>query len=664
MQPSRLNFFSGLLLVLTLAGCVPSGIIKEPEPERPAVDPLATQALSLEQAGDFLGAASLYERLAAEGAPPARQEMLLRAADAYLKGGDPEQAARLLSLVESQGLPSVDFHRRIIAAEVALGRNRPDESLALLSTPIPEGTPEALLLRYHTDRAEGFRLAGNLLESARELGELDLKIMEHGARLENQTAIIQTLAALTDTALELLQPIPPGIQGGWMELTRIIKRHTGDNEEMQTLFTAWRERFPNHPAMPELLDGYFEKLKAQYRRPNHLAILLPDSGPYADAASALKQGFMAAYYQHPLKSRPSLAFYDTSNSEDTWPLYRKAVDAGAEMVIGPLNKNGVAQMARAGELDVPVLALNQVPTEVTPPADLYQFGLSPEDEARQVAERAWLDGHTAAVVLTPGGNWGDRVFAAFANRWERLGGLLAEHQSYNAGENDFSDPIQRLLNIDESKERRVAIQRLLGKKVEFEPRRRQDADFIFLAANAQKARQIRPQLQFHHASGMPTYTTSHIYAGNPATGAEPDLEGLKFPDIPWLLAEEGDEPLSQRSLTRAIGKPDERYWRLYAMGIDSFHLLPHLARLQTSPRETLDGKTGSLYLDRVNQVHRQLVWAEIRKGVPSVIGYAPRLQTDDTADSGLSTSSPESGATEQQSAAAGEEERTADERQN
>jgi hypothetical protein len=63
------------------------------------------------------------------------------------------------------------------------------------------------------------------------------------------------------------------------------------------------------------------------------------------------------------------------------------------------------------------------------------------------------------------------------------------------------------------------------------------------------------------------------------------------------------------------------------MGIDSFRLLPHLGRLQSSTRETIEGKTGNLYLDSIRQVHRQLVWAEMSRGIPKAIGYAPRMMS-------------------------------------
>ncbi len=298
------------------------------------------------------------------------------------------------------------------------------------------------------------------------------------------------------------------------------------------------------------------------------------------------------------------------------------------MVIGPLNKKSVSQLARAGELEIPVLALNQVPPEVSQPADLYQFGLTPEDEARQVAERAWLDGYTQAIALTPMGSWGERIYDAFRNRWERLGGTLIEHQAYDTKDNDFSRPIRAMLNIDESYARRKRLQQLLGKKVEFEPRRREDIDFIFLAAKNPKARQIRPQLQFHHASGIPVYTTSHIYTGIASKKNDPDLNGLIFPDIPWILVAGGDEPLSRERLMASQPPEQQKYQRLYAMGIDSFNLLPHLARLETSPQETFDANTGNLYLDELNRVHRQLIWAEMYNGVPKVTGYAQRIDLE------------------------------------
>ncbi len=624
MQPIKWMFLLSLPLLLLLAGCESTPEI-ETEPVQ-QVDPRLTRAEHLEATGDNEQAAKLFQQLAAEQQGQKRALLLLRAALSYFHAGQLETASRIAGGIDTASQPQLTFQKQLLLAELAVARKHPQQALSLLHSLPPKGSSERLLERYHQTRAEAFRLSGNLLEQGRELSEIDLLLKDPQARLNNQLSIIQTYAILSDSALEKLRPSPPGIQGGWMELTRIIKAQGSNPEQARPLIADWQARFPGHPAMPELLDGYYQKLKGQYRRPSRIAILLPESGRYAGVARALQNGFLAAYYQQEPDLRPQLLFYDSSNPEHVWPLYQQAVAAGADLVVGPLNKEAVAQLARAGELETPVLALNEVTPEVLPPSDLYQFSLSPEDEARQVAERAWIDGFSRGLVLTPSGSWGDRIFEAFRDRWEKLGGTVLERQEYDPRENDFTQPITALLNLDQSDARHQQLQRLLGKRLEFEPQRRQDADFLFLVAKVQKARAIRPQLQFHRAVDLPVYTTSHAYSGKQSPKDDQDLEGVMFLDIPWLLIREDDDPLSRERLARLLPDSQVRYQRLYAMGIDSYQLLPHLARLQNSPGEMMAGKTGNLYLDRINHVHRQLIWAKINNGVPRLTGFTPQME--------------------------------------
>ncbi|MGD2119558.1 MAG: penicillin-binding protein activator [Chromatiales bacterium] len=627
MKQLHWTLFAVLSLALVTA-CAPPPTVKPGDSQLPeATDAQSLEALQLYQSGEYLLAAPLLEQIAAGKSPPASWQWLLQAADAYLQYGDKAKAAELLGQLPEQ-LPDVNLSllARILQAELLLQEYRPDEALMLLHREPQADVAEYLRQRYYRMIAEAYRLSGNLLESANALQQLDAMLpAEPEARLENQLAIIRTLATLTDNALSLLQPSPPGIQGGWMELARLIKLYGQTPDNLQPRLQQWRQQFPQHPAMQELLDGYFQKLEAQYQQASHIAVLLPESGRYRNAANAIRQGLLAAWYNHPQASRPVLRFYDSTNPEQAWPLYIEATERGADFVIGPLQKQAVNQLIHAGELPVPVLALNQVASNVSPPQNFYQYALSPEDEARQVAERAWIDGYRMPVTLTPDSPWGARVLAAFEQRWQQLGGLLTESQTYNPRDNDFGQPIQALLDIDQSKQRRNQIQRLIGEGVEFEPRRRADTDFIFVAAQPVNARQIRPQLQFHHALNLPIYTTSHAWQGFVEKDKDRDIEGILFPDIPWLLADEGDQPLSFSRLNQRLQLTRSSSLRLTAMGIDSYQLLGHLARLQTSENEALDGKTGQLYMDRLNILHRQLVWARMKNSTPRVIGYAPRL---------------------------------------
>ncbi len=629
MQQNHYFLLPLLLLIAVLTGCVSDPSIKWVQSEVPDTlrnNSVFSHALDLEAEGNNAEAALMLERLAQTSRPPVKQEAMLRAVENYLQVQDNTSAFRLLQLISTDDLPRLGLKRRVLLAEVAIKGNSADEGLQLLEQPPEGGMPSQLLRRYHKNRAEAFRLTGNMFESARHLSELDLLTQDPMARLDNQLNIVRTLTTYTDSALELLKPNPPGVFGGWIELTRAIKINTNNPSMGHTAMQRWREEFSSHPALPQLLESQVQQVAAEYSRPRQLAILLPKSGPYAKAARALYDGIMAAHNNHPEHERPEIRIYDSSNSNQTIPVYKQAIRDGADRVIGPLVKESVTQIARLGSLEVPVLALNRIQAQGSTPDNLYQFGLAPEDEARQVAERAWVDGHTRAIVLTPQGGWGERIYNSFHQHWTSLGGKIVERQAYNTKENDFSVTLRALLNIDESYQRRRSMRSALGRKIEFVPRRRQDADFIFLLAKTRLARQIRPQLQFHHAAKLPVYTTSHSYSGRHAPKQDLDLEGVVFPDIPWLLASEGEQPLSRSLIEPTLAKKSSSYGRLYAMGIDSYRMMPHLSRLRSSSRETLDGKTGILYIGRNNLVHRQLVWAKMKKGIPEIIGYAPRLE--------------------------------------
>ncbi len=623
------TLFATLGLMLHGCGTAPTVPSRQEAPQE-ARNPDVARAESLHDSGDFNAAARLYEELAARTPPPLQHQYLLLAAENWMAAGNLEATGRLLKQIGRMTLsPEPAFRRNLLAAELAIHQNRGEEALDLLSAPPADYLPRTLRLRYHLARAEALRLTANALESARELSLADpLLSDDHDARLANQTAILQALSGLSEQVLELFQgPPPDDTFSGWLELARIGKANVQTPQALSKALEEWRLRFPSHPAMPELLEQYQQQATAHFIELNNLAVMLPRSGPYARAAAAVRDGLMAAYYAMPVEERPQLRFYDSSNPGQAWPLLQQAVEEGANVVIGPLDKRAVDQLAHAGEVPVPVLALNRVPLDTNPPTDLYQFALAPEDEAAQIADRAWGDGHATALIFTPTGSWGDRVRESFRQRWENIGGVVVGEGGYPPQENDFSVPIRKLLHLDQSRWRHRQLERLLGEKIGFEPRRRQDADILVLAAKAGKARELWPQFQFFRAGDLPTYTTSRVFSGEPDPKRDIDLEGLRFPDIPWILDKEDHGPLSRQALRTQFPGVMGRYSRLYAMGIDAFNLLPHLLRLRGDPAETYQGATGHLTMDEVHRIHRQLLWARFQNGIPKVLGFTPYIET-------------------------------------
>lgn len=617
-QRARYAILAGVLL-LTLGGCTPPSQIK---PETPA-DADNARAVALAEAGEYQSAANIYLSLA-QRHPAQRIDYLLAAADQLAATEDRTALDAVLAQLDALPLNTGQTSQlRQHRAEQQLLLGDPIAALDALDQRPPEDP--TLAKRHHDISARAYRMSGNMLESATELQLLEALQTTPEARIATQREILSTLALLSDAALLQLQPIPPGVLGGWMDLALTMKRYGQEPETLQRALRTWQTNHPGHPAQLQLLSGMVSRLEDQYQRAAHVAVLLPESGPYAGAATAIRDGILAAWYQQDPSLRPKLAFYDASDSTRAWPLLGEAVAAGAEAVIGPLDKDSVSQLARAGELPVPVLALNQVSLDIQPPTHFYQYSLAPEDEARQVAERAWLDGHRHPLVLMPSNEWGTRVAAAFRERWQSLGGRVSGEQGYDDTANDYGAPIQRLLHIDESEARRRGLERLLGQRLEFEPRRRSDTDFIFMAARNRQARQLIPQLQFHRAADLPVYATSHAWDGDLTANEALDMVGLMLPDMPWILDTESNDPLSRATLAGNFPAINSAYGRLYAMGMDSLQLLPHLGRLQAASYESLDGRTGKLYMDALHQVHRQLMWTRLGRNDNKVLGYTPRL---------------------------------------
>lgn len=358
-------------------------------------------------------------------------------------------------------------------------------------------------------------------------------------------------------------------------------------------------------------------------QPQQVALLLPFRGGYRKAAEAVRDGFIAAWHDAG-DYKPALRIYD-ANALNVEQMYAQAVAEGADFVVGPLEKQAIEELAKLTELPVPVLALNQAqagPGEkpagpgVLP--SLMQFGLSPEDEARQVAQRARLDGRGRALVIVPNDPWGQRLHRAFRDAWLPLGGRVLERISYDPPGKDYSLPVRRLLNIDASEERARRLRRKLNVALRSEARLRQDADMIFMAAFPVAARQLVPQFRFHKAEDFPIYATSHVFTGAVNPQADADMNEVMFADLPWILLPRAGAS-SLRALVNEHFQASSAYRRLHALGVDAFHLIPHLPRLAVDGAASFAGATGLLSMAGDGMINRQLLWSRIVNGKPELL---------------------------------------------
>ena len=586
-----LRLFTALCLAALLAACASSPSSSLGELPR-------TPDASLEQ---------LLQQ-ATESTNPEKAALLrLSAADLALRQQNNARAAQILAMVPLDQLkPAQQVFANTLAAELAMNRNDPKAAVAALnhpSTSILGELPVDLQVRTRTVHARALEADGQALAAARERAALSPNLTGDAANSNNDAiwALVASLPA------EQLHAQGNDVLSGWMSLALAVKS-AGTLQDQQNAIDQWRAQNPAHPAAIQLPTPLV-KLKELASQPlTKIALLLPQDGQLASVSKALRDGFMAAHYQAQQAGQnpPSIQFYDSSRLTSLDEFYRQAQADGVQLVVGPLEKNLVKQLNSRPQLPITTLALNY--SEGTQgPAQLFQFGLAAEDEAREVARRARADGLTRAGAMVPVGEWGDRVLKAFRQEWEAHGGTVV-------GVEHIDKPVALAQQVADL----VQLRKNGGSS---EPTRRQDMQFLFLAATPQQAQQIKPTLNYQYAGDLPVYATSHVFSASGDKNQYLDMTNVMFCETPWLL--NTTDPL-RNQVAAQWPQANGSLGRLYAMGVDAYRLAPRLGQLKALPDTRVDGLSGNLGISANQRVDRQMPWAKFVGGDIQRLPDTPR----------------------------------------
>ena len=379
---------------------------------------------------------------------------------------------------------------------------------------------------------------------------------------------------------------------------------------------------------------------------------------------------------------PNWSLYDIGADSFLASFYYQAAEAdGADFIVGPLGRKAVENLLASRNLETNTLLLADIPPEKASD-NLYGISLSPENEARQVADKAYATGHRNATVLRRDGEWGERVANAFVAHWEILGGQILKNSSFPEDVSNHARVVRKFLGIDKSMVRHRLIEAQTGLKLKFSPRRNTDMDFIFLAATTTQARLIVPQLRFFQAHDVPLYGTSYVYAGNPEPAVDADLDGLIFGEMRWILdgvtlykkkkaeekalkmaesANNQDDSENQSTDPDTLaefpesgvptldvptldvsGEVDEvdlpqvyqpelparpyghtALDRLYALGVQSYQIIPQLQRLRQNNWMKVSGKAMTISVDQNGNAVHLPTWAKFVSGLAEPLPLLP-----------------------------------------
>ena len=573
------------------------------------------RAASMAESGRYEDAAGAYIGLATEATGVERDRLTLLAVEQWLFAGDGGRARSALSQVERPAGGELLWLWSANTAALALWEGRPDRALSLLEPLSRQPLPADHRARVEALRADAWFQKGDPLRAVdlyiqRENWLDDPRTIEAGReRLWSGLQVVDA-QSLSDAANVAYDPVARG----WLLLGALASSTGQQGVGWGNGVVRWQEMFPEHPATTVLADMSLpQDVVLDY--PRKVALLLPLSGNNAAVGSALKNGFLGAYFASNTATgnQQQIEIYDVEQSGGASAAYSQAVLDGAEFVVGPLLRQRVSELASEAFLTVPVLSLNYLPDTVAPPPGFYQFALSPEDEAASAARRAISDDGLRGVALVPANAWGRRVLTSFATEFEGLGGTLVDVRNYEPNAQDFSFEIENVVGLSDSVQRYQRLRANIGGPLQFDPRRREDVDFVFLAADAKAGRLIKSQLKFHYSGDLPVYSTSFVYSMDGRSDS--DLDELMFADAPWIVSPPtwiADYP----ELYREYWPAERRLARLHAMGYDAYNLVGSLFNAGELGMEPLQGATGHLFLTQDGKVHRELAWARFESGKP------------------------------------------------
>jgi len=605
-QRSLASIVIVLASLLVLGGCetpggVPFGGSGENRAERMARN------------GDHDLAASAYMGLAVDAVGTERDRYTLLAVEQYLDAGDATRASTAFGSVTRPASGDLLALWTTDQAALHLYKGNADEALSLLEPLSRQPLQRRDRLRAEALRADAWIQKEDPARAIELMTQRETWVSDQRGVERNRTRLWQGLLVTHPYVLRLeAEKNDDTLVRGWLTIGALAASTGQQGVGWNNGVVRWRSDNPDHPANMILGDLEVpEHLLMEY--PRQIALLLPLSGRNASLGRALQNGFLGAYFATAsgLDDRQSVRIYDVLAEGGASAAYATAVADGAEFVVGPLLKSSVTELANDILVPVPVLTLNNLADDTLAPPGLYQFSLAPEDEAISAAQRAINEGYGRAVALVPNNAWGRRLLSSFTTEFEGLGGTLLDYRSYTPGKQDFSNEIENLMGLTGSVRRYQRMRANIGGALQFDPRRRQDTELIFLATDAAAGRLLKAQLKFHYSGDIPVFSTSAVNSLDGRSNS--DLNGIMFADTPWII---DPQPWIEHLPSQfAAHWPDEkRRTRLHAMGYDAYNLIASLYASRGGTMNEVDGATGELFLDATGRIHRRLAWAQFQRG--------------------------------------------------
>ena len=540
-------------------------------------------------------------------------QQLLETALKFAQGGSSLQSKNFLKRINPEELNDVSFlNYSLLESKVSNSEDELKVAFQKLESnrifSIEKNLNEEALIDLYKEKSAIALTLGELKTSI----QYDVKLhnlissREIKSKLHNET-----LAKLISQPYKKLQQCKNNadlIVGAWCDLGLEIRDTQLNSQTRADAYQNWRERYPDHSAAQfAVIPSYVHDAQTEKRQ---IALLLPLEGEYLSPSKNFIEGFLNGYFNSIKTNEDNRQTIKIFNSSEDGILnsYQDAMKLNPQIIIGGFRQSEAKDLLSLETYEIPTIILNDFDQLNYPEREnLFFFSNSQGDEISHIISDMWYRGIQSVIVITPDHLWGLQASEAFQSGWVARGGNILDTVIFNQDTRDFTDLLKRPLHIDTSEKRGLFLKRFVNSKLDLSSRRRNDIDGIVLFAYSDKARQIKPALNYLFANDIPVYSSSRIYNDVEEPNLYRDLDDIKFAGMPWSL--EGS--LQQELNIDETLHPE--YRQLYTRGFDSFLLSQNLREPSFAQNIPLLGATGVLRLKN-NMVTKDPYWYQFKNG--------------------------------------------------
>lgn len=345
-------------------------------------------------------------------------------------------------------------------------------------------------------------------------------------------------------------------------------------------------------------------MAAAGERPIRVALLLPFNSPRENVRSlsnALYNSAQLALFEFDTPGILLMPKATGGTAAGARRAAQEALDAGADLILGPLFAEEVTAVAPLAEqVNVPVVAFSSDSSVGGDGVHLLSFPL--DQDVERIVDYATLQGHTNFAALYPQGTYGDRVRAAFQRAVGARAGQVVTATSYPSSPEGMYEPARRVAGAYGGG----------------------NYSALFIPEGDGQLKSLAPLLPYYDVDPRDVKFLGTGLWDDPSLAREPPLAGAWFPAPP----PEGHDQFLIR-YRRAYGDQPPR---IASLGYDAVSLAIALSTLPEGSRftpEALTNPDGFAGVDGIfrfmpdGRTERGLAILEIRPTGAVVVDPAP-----------------------------------------